>query len=72
MLSKVISQANIDHVEKWFERADKIVIVSHVSPDGDAIGSSLGLWHFLNTQDKTVHVNEDQHCIRCRSCQKDA
>ena len=56
MLSKVISQANVDHVEKWFERADKIVIVSHVSPDGDAIGSSLGLWHFLNSQDKTVHV----------------
>ena len=56
MLSKVISQANVDHVEKWFERADKIVIVSHVSPDGDAIGSSLGLWHFLNSQDKNVHV----------------
>ena len=56
MLSKVIAQANIDHVEKWFERADKIVIVSHVSPDGDAIGSSLGLYHFLNSQDKTVHV----------------
>ena len=56
MLSKVISQANIDHVEKWFERADKIIIVSHVSPDGDAIGSSLGLWHFLNSQDKNVHV----------------
>ena len=56
MLSKVISQANVDHVEKWFERADKIVIVSLVSPDGDAIGSSLGLWHFLNSQDKTVHV----------------
>ena len=56
MLSKVISQANIDHVEKWFERADKIVIGSHVSPDGEAIGSSLGLWHFLNSQDKNVHV----------------
>ena len=56
MLSKVISQANIDNVEKWFEREDRIVIVSHVSPDGDAIGSSLGLCHFLNTQDKTVHV----------------
>lgn len=56
MLSKVISQTNIDHVEKWFERADKIVIVSHVSPDGDAIGSSLGLWHFLTSQDKSVHV----------------
>lgn len=56
MLSKVISQANIDHVEKWFEKSDKLVIVSHVSPDGDAIGSSLGLYHFLLSQDKTVHV----------------
>lgn len=56
MLSKVISQANIDHVEKWFERADNLVVVSHVSPDGDAIGSSLGLYHFLLSQDKTVHV----------------
>ena len=56
MLSKVIAQANVDHVEKWFEKADKIVIVSHVSPDGDAIGSSLGLYHFLTSQDKNVHV----------------
>lgn len=56
MLSKVIAQSSIDHVEKWFEKADKIVIVSHVSPDGDALGSSLGLWHFLNSQDKNVHV----------------
>ena len=56
MLSKVIAQANIDHAEKWFERADKIVIVTHVSPDGDAIGSSLGLWHFLESQEKTVNV----------------
>lgn len=56
MLTKVIEQAKIDHFTKWFERADKIVIVSHVSPDGDAIGSSLGLYHFLNSQDKTVNV----------------
>ena len=56
MLSKVISQANIDHVEKWFERAEKIVIVTHISPDGDAMGSSLGLCHFLESQEKTVNV----------------
>lgn len=56
MLTKVIAQANIDHAEKWFERAEKIVIVSHVSPDGDAIGSSLGLYHFLNSLEKTVNV----------------
>ena len=56
MLTKVIEQAKIDHFSKWFERADKIVIVSHVSPDGDAIGSSLGLYHFLDSQEKTVNV----------------
>ena len=56
MLTKVIEQANIDHFIKWFDRAEKMVIVSHVSPDGDAIGSSLGLWHFLESQGKTAHV----------------
>lgn len=56
MLTKVIDQSNIDHFEKWFDRAEKIVIVSHVSPDGDAMGSSLGLAQFFESQDKTVHV----------------
>ncbi|MCI5663183.1 MAG: DHH family phosphoesterase [Mediterranea sp.] len=56
MLTKVIEQANIDHFIKWFDRAEKMVIVSHISPDGDAIGSSLGLWHFLESQGKTAHV----------------
>ena len=56
MLNKVIEQSKIDHFARWMERADKIVIVSHVAPDGDAVGSSLGLWHFLNTQDKDVTV----------------
>jgi len=56
MLTKVIAQSKIDHLSKWIERAEKVVIVSHVAPDGDAIGSSLGLAHFLESQDKTVNV----------------
>lgn len=56
MLSKIIAQASVDHARKWLERAEKVVIVTHVSPDGDAIGSSLGLFHFLYTQGKTVNV----------------
>ncbi len=56
MLSKIIAQTNIDHFNKWFQRADTIVIVSHVSPDGDALGSSLALAHFLESQEKTVNV----------------
>ncbi|MDL2247434.1 DHH family phosphoesterase [Bacteroides sp. OttesenSCG-928-J23] len=56
MLNKVIEQSKVDHFTKWFERADNMVIVSHVAPDGDAIGSSLGLWHFLESQGKNVTV----------------
>ncbi len=56
MLTKLIDQAKIDHFAKWMHRAEKFVIVSHVSPDGDAVGSSLGLWHFLNTRGKTANV----------------
>ena len=26
----------------------KIVIIPHRNPDGDAMGSTLGLYHFLN------------------------
>ncbi len=56
MLTKIIAQSNIDHFIKWFDRAENIVIVSHVAPDGDAVGSSLGLWHFLNSQGKNANV----------------
>lgn len=56
MLSKVIDQNKIDHFAKWLNRAEKMVIVSHVGPDGDAIGSSLGLAQFLESQDKTVTI----------------
>ncbi len=39
------------------DNSTKIVIVSHVNPDGDAIGSSLGLYHFLtNSGYKNVDV----------------
>jgi bifunctional oligoribonuclease and PAP phosphatase NrnA len=34
--------------------ASTILIVTHVSPDGDAIGSLLGLTHALHTRGKTV------------------
>lgn len=56
MLTKIVDQAKIDKIGTYFEKAENIVIVSHVSPDGDAIGSSLGLYHFLTGQEKNVHV----------------
>lgn len=38
------------------DNAERIVIVSHRSPDGDSVGSSLGLYHFLKKKGKKVSV----------------
>lgn len=35
------------------EKAEKIAIVSHMKPDGDALGSCLGMYHFLRMRGKT-------------------
>ncbi|MDH6355645.1 phosphoesterase RecJ-like protein [Dysgonomonas sp. PH5-45] len=56
MISKVISQDKIHKVEDFLNRYDKIIIVSHVSPDGDAVGSSLALYHYLSDAGNDVTV----------------
>lgn len=38
------------------EQANTIVITSHKNPDGDAVGSSLGLYHMLRTIHPNIHV----------------
>ncbi|MBK9283149.1 MAG: bifunctional oligoribonuclease/PAP phosphatase NrnA [Sphingobacteriaceae bacterium] len=38
------------------QKSEVIGIVTHWSPDGDAIGSSLALFHYLNKIGKKVHV----------------
>jgi bifunctional oligoribonuclease and PAP phosphatase NrnA len=40
--------------KKVFEAAERIVIISHRSPDGDAVGSNLALRHGLEALGKTV------------------
>ena len=56
MLNKIIPEPSIQKAKKLIEKSDKIVIITHVSPDGDAIGSSLGLYHFLLQLGKSVNV----------------
>jgi len=56
MISKIIASDKITAVEELLDKYEKIVIVTHVSPDGDAIGSSLGLYHYLNDLGNTVNV----------------
>ena len=56
MISKVISEDSIHKVKKAIDQVDNIIIVVHVGPDGDAMGSSLALWHYLMTIDKVPVV----------------
>ena len=49
MISKIIAEELITRVKKAIDSVEKIVIVTHVGPDGDAVGSTLALWHYLMT-----------------------
>jgi len=56
MISKVIAEDLINKVEKAIDEVDKIAIVVHMGPDGDAMGASLALWHYLMTIEKEPYV----------------
>ena len=43
-------------LQALLDRKPVITIIPHTSPDGDAIGSSLGLYHFLRNQRHDVQV----------------
>ncbi|MEN9370023.1 MAG: hypothetical protein RI952_888 [Bacteroidota bacterium] len=47
---------NIKELQALLSEAKKIVITTHHKPDGDAMGSSLGLYHFLLALGHQVHV----------------
>jgi len=56
MLNKIIAEDNIQKAKKLINKYDNIVIVTHTSPDGDALGSSLALNHFLTEFGKQATV----------------
>ena len=56
MISKIITQDKIAKTQKWIDKYNKFVIVTHLSPDGDAIGSSMGFYHYLNDLGNNVSV----------------
>ena len=54
MLTKIIDNDIIHKLKAYIHKGDKFVIISHEMPDGDAIGSSLGLYHYLSSFDKKL------------------
>lgn len=62
MITKIIAEEKIQKAKKYVEKGESFVIVTHVTPDGDALGSSLGLYHFLleyGKENVTVIVPND-------------
>lgn len=46
----------LSEIKKILNPQNKIVIITHYNPDGDAIGSSLGLKHYLNAKGINAEV----------------
>jgi phosphoesterase RecJ-like protein len=52
MLTKIIQEEQIQKAKRYIEKGNNFLIIAHVAPDGDALGASLGLFHYLNTRGK--------------------
>ena len=56
MLSRLIPQHKVDRMASLLDRAEHVVLVGHTSPDGDALGATLAMWHFLKSKGKDATV----------------
>ena len=56
MLNNIIELDKLNQFKKLLEDYNSFIIIGHIGPDGDAVGSSLGLWHILNALGKDAQV----------------
>lgn len=56
MIAKLIPEGSVTAIRKLIGKSDKIIIIPHKGPDGDAIGACLALYHFLHTIDREAIV----------------
>lgn len=56
MIKRVINEEQTKKLKQLIADAKNIVITCHMSPDGDAVGASLGLMHVLRTMGKYTSV----------------
>ena len=54
------SEVELDSIIEVISRANKIGIFTHISPDGDAIGSSLAFYLGLLQLKKNVEIVTDE------------
>ncbi len=56
MQTQIIAQDKVAQAREMISSAERIVVISHLSPDGDAVGSSLGMCHLLKALGKQPTV----------------
>lgn len=52
----ILNINDLERLQKYIANSDKIAITAHMSPDGDAVGSTLGLMHLLKNLGKEAQV----------------
>lgn len=55
-LKNIFNQEKLKDFQELLKESERIVVTCHMRPDGDAIGSSLGLYHLLKSFGKDVSV----------------
>lgn len=45
-----LEASKISKTQQLLSQAERIVIMAHVNPDGDAVGSTLGFYHMISSQ----------------------
>ena len=55
-MEKILTEEELRRFLSLTDNATKVVVCGHVSPDGDAIGSTLALKHWLTRKGKQVTV----------------
>ena len=51
----------LDNILEEINKAEKIVILTHENPDGDAIGSGLAMYHALKAYGKKPDIIVPEH-----------
>ncbi|MCM1035413.1 MAG: bifunctional oligoribonuclease/PAP phosphatase NrnA [Paludibacter sp.] len=54
MIAEKINKHEIAEAQNLIREAQSVAILTHMSPDGDAIGSALGMKHYLEQLGKTL------------------
>lgn len=67
MIRAMFDPADIKKFKALLNKATKVVICCHVRPDGDAMGSTLGLCHLLKKLGKKARVVTPDHPPRALS-----